>query len=106
MWQCGGSSKRFRPGNPFKDPYLPTEDWKATKVEIVYHPVNYRTQWCNEFFKRGTCKYESWCAFAHAEFELQSEVPDYEQMSAGHGRKSVSTKVLRVVVVHALVAVF
>eukprot|EP00439_Symbiodinium_sp_Y106_P076235 s87_g15.t1 len=64
--------------NPYKDPYLPEDEWNATGVEKAYHPVIFRTQLCESFAKGGkTCQYGSWCAFAHA-VEQQREDPSVQ----------------------------
>ncbi|CAE7839667.1 unnamed protein product [Symbiodinium microadriaticum] len=60
--------------NPYKDPYLPEDEWNVTGVEKAYHPVIFRTQLC-ESLARGakTCQYGSWCAFAHAVQQLRED---------------------------------
>lgn len=61
-------SEKDRRRDPYQTKYMPDE--ARNSLEKVYHPLLFRTGYCNSFFTRGRCKHERLCAFAHAEREL------------------------------------
>ena len=63
--------------DPFEVAYLPDEG--LTGTEKAYHPVNFRTKYCETFSRAGKCKYAAYCAFAHADDELR-EPTQYEEV--------------------------
>ena len=82
-FQCSGyhgkgSDKRR---NPYTVAYLP-DDPGLTGTEKAYHPLNFRTQYCESFLSGRKCKYGEFCAFAHDETELQQ--PTYEEEMKNH----------------------
>ncbi|CAL1140685.1 unnamed protein product [Cladocopium goreaui] len=56
--------------DPFEVAYLP-DDAGLTGTEKAYHPVNFRTKYCETFSRARKCKYGAYCAFAHAENEVR-----------------------------------
>lgn len=73
-----GSDKRR---NPYTVAYLP-DDPGLTGTEKAYHPLNFRTKYCEPILSGRKCKYGEFCAFAHDETELQQ--PTYEEEMKNH----------------------
>lgn len=64
--------------DPFEVAYLP-DDAGFTGAGKAYHPVNFRTRYCETFSHAGKCKYGAYCAFAHADDELRQPT-QYEEV--------------------------
>eukprot|EP00435_Cladocopium_sp_Y103_P040851 s1308_g11.t1 len=75
FFHAKGSDKRR---DPFEVAYLPDEAG-LTGTEKAYHPMNFRTKYCETFCRSGKCKYGAYCAFAHAEDELRQPTK-YEEV--------------------------
>lgn len=45
-----------------------------SKTELLYHPDNYKTQFCRAYFEKNQCKMDIFCPFAHFEDEIQIEL--------------------------------
>jgi hypothetical protein len=64
--------------DPFEVAYLP-DDAGLTGTEKAYHPVNFRTKYCETFSRARKCKYGAYCAFAHADNEVR-QATRYEEV--------------------------
>jgi len=56
--------------DPYCEPYDPAD--AINKVEVAYHPRNFRTRLCHRRASTGKCDFGNVCAFAHCEGELRS----------------------------------